>query len=98
MTPPEPTLSAIGAILEKVRRYPQLRVENTASAITVHPESPDGFPARLDQHRKGCTVSFAGWHEHFESDEEAKALNCFAFGLSEQCRLRVLSRGSFDYC
>lgn len=25
------------------------------------------------------------------------ALSCFAFGLSDECRLRVLSRGSCDY-
>jgi hypothetical protein len=95
MTHTAPGPSAIEAIREKLRRYPQVRADETANSITVHPESRDGFPVRLDQHSRGYTVSFAGWHEEFES--EAEALNCFAFGLSEACRLRVFSRGSFDY-
>ena len=38
---------------------------------------------------------FEGWHEHFERQEEA--LNCFAVGLSDSARLKVLSRGGVDY-
>ena len=87
--------SAIEAIREKLQRYPQLRAEETATSITVEPQQSDGFPVRLDEHGRGYTVSFAGWHEEF--DTESEALNCFAFGLSESCRLRVLGRGSFDY-
>ena len=87
--------SAIEAIREKLQRYPQLRAEETANSITVEPQQSDGFPVRLDEHGGGYTVSFTGWHEEF--DTESEALNCFAFGLSESCRLRVLSRGSFDY-
>ena len=90
-----PGLSAIEAIREKLRRYPHVRAEDTGSSITVPPQSPDGFPVRLDQHSHGFTVSFLGWHEEFDSQDEALA--CFAFGLSEACRLRVFSRGSFDY-
>jgi hypothetical protein len=97
MTQTAHSRSAIEAIREKLQRHPHLRAEETATSITVQPESPDGFPVRLDQHSRGYTVSFAGWHEEFESYEESEALNCFAFGLSERCRLRVLSRGSFDY-
>lgn len=37
----------------------------------------------------------AGWHEEFERPEEA--LECFAFGLSDQTRLCVVSRGGFDH-
>ena len=36
-------------------------------------------------------VSFEGWHERFTVEEEA--LDCFSFGLSESCRLRVTYRG-----
>jgi hypothetical protein len=41
------------------------------------------------------TVSFAGWHEPFDSPEVARRR--FTFGLSERCKLRILSRGTFDY-
>jgi hypothetical protein len=61
MTHPTPRLSAIEAIREKLRRYPQLRADETATSITVPPESRDGFPVRLDQHSRGYTVYFAGW-------------------------------------
>lgn len=32
-------------------------------------------------------VGYGGWHEHFHSPE--KALECFAFGFSDQCRLKI---------
>lgn len=37
-------------------------------------------------------MSFEGWHEAFEQEEEA--LECVAFGLSAACRLRVDYRGN----
>ncbi|MFP5492872.1 MAG: hypothetical protein ACLGG0_15320, partial [Bacteriovoracia bacterium] len=33
-----------------------------------------------------------GWHESFEEADEA--LSCFLFGLSEDCRLKITSRGN----
>jgi hypothetical protein len=95
MTQTAHSRSAIEAIREKLQRYPQLRADETGTSITVRQQQSEGFPVRLDEQRGGYTVSFAGWHEEFDSESEA--LNCFAFGLSESCRLRVLSRGSFDY-
>src|SRR5688572_22777878 len=88
-------MSAADAIRDKLRSYPQLRFEESADCITVPTATPDGFPVSLQQHGSHYTVSFAAWHEEFDS--ELEALNCFAFGLSEECRLRVESRGSFDY-
>jgi len=41
------------------------------------------------------TVGFEGWHEEFT--DEAAALNCFAFGLSTACRLRVFRCRGTDY-
>ena len=42
----------------------------------------------------GFTVNFEGWHEEFTSEDEA--LNCFAFGLSPNCRLAVVLRGNTE--
>jgi hypothetical protein len=39
------------------------------------------------------TVHFEGWHEDFESPEQA--LNCFAFAFSGECRLAITYRGRF---
>lgn len=54
-----------------------------------------GFPVALAVSGNEYVVSFAGWHEHFTSPEEA--LNCFAFGLSEECRLKAHKRGDFAH-
>ena len=88
-------MSAIETIRAKLQSYPNLHYEHTASSITVSPESPDGFSVSFYDEGARFVVSFGGWHEHFDSESEA--LNCFAFGLSDQCRLRVESRGSTDY-
>jgi hypothetical protein len=95
MTETVSLLSAVEQIRQKLQRYPHVQVNSTPTAITASPVSADGFPVRLDERGKRYTVSFSGWHEEFDSQDEA--FSCFAFGLSEACRLRVLSRGSFDY-
>ena len=88
-------MPAIKTIRRKLQRYPELRYDETSDSIIVHPPSSEGFAVALYQRDGAYTVSFAGWHEEFNS--EGEVLNCFAFGLSEECRLRVLSRGRWDY-
>jgi hypothetical protein len=88
-------MSAIEAVRVKLQSHPQLQYEHTASSITVAPETADGFPVSLFANGTSFVVGFGGWHEHFDSESEA--INCFAFGLSDQCRLRVTSRGDTDY-
>jgi hypothetical protein len=41
----------------------------------------------------GYTVSFEGWPEDFGNADEA--MNAFAFGLSDEARLREYRRGGF---
>ncbi len=36
-------------------------------------------------------------HQHFDKSEVDDALDCFAFGLSDKCRVKVFSRGGRDY-
>lgn len=95
MTETVSPLSAVEQIRQRLQRYPHVQVTGTPTAITALPVSADGFPVTFDEHGDRYTVSFAGWHEEFDSQEEA--LSCFAFGLSEACRLRVLTRGSSAY-
>ncbi len=94
-TPHAGRLTAVEAILRRLREYPELCTDQTPDSVSVHPVSPTGFTVSLYQHSSGYSVSFEGWHEEFQTEEDA--LNCFAFGLSDECRLRVLSRGGFDY-
>jgi hypothetical protein len=84
-------MSAIEAIKQKLRAYPDLRFSEGANWITIHPASEDGFSVSLEVRQNTFTASFEGWHEEFRSEDEA--LNCFAFGLSSECRLRVELRG-----
>jgi len=64
------------------------------------PESVQMFARELEIAIRAVTedefiVSFDGWHEHFKS--QVDALNCFALGLTDQCRLKVFRRGRTDY-
>ncbi len=82
-------------ILNKLKKYPSLDYDSSDGYVTVHPFSNDGFTVRFDtvigESDDPYIVSFEGWHEHFDDAEEA--LNCFAYGLSSKCRLRVHERG-----
>jgi hypothetical protein len=88
-------VSAIAKIAAKLSAYPDVRhaVEGTGAVrtITVLPGAEDGFAVRLTESRGHWTVGYEGWHEEF--DDEDAALECFAFGLSAACRLRVEYRG-----
>jgi hypothetical protein len=88
-------MNAIEQIVEKLRKYPHLKFELGESSITVQPTSSQGFTVGLEITGSRHTVFFNGWHEDFQGQEEA--LDCFAFGLSDECRLKECRRGSFAY-
>ena len=87
-------MTAIGKIQEKLQRYPGLRFTVNGNTITVEPSHAGGFTVWLTEGQSGFTVGFDGWHEEFENEEEA--LSVFTFGLSEDCRLKVVQRGGAD--
>jgi hypothetical protein len=88
-------MNPIDEIETRLRKYPEVKYESTASSITVLPSSETGFNASFDVGNNRYTVSFNGWHEEFEDASEA--LDCFAFGLSDECRLKEGRRGSSAY-
>jgi hypothetical protein len=88
-------MSAVERITERLRCHPELACRVSGGTITVEPPTSNGFPVSLTEGAGEWVVAFGGWHEHFTSEEEA--LSCFAFGLSDRCRLRVHYRGSFPY-
>ena len=89
-------MNLIDDIKTRLSRYPHIRYESDASSITVFPHSPDGFAVTLVVNDGNLyTISFEGWHEDFEGDDEA--LTAFAFGLSDECRLKEYRRGNFAY-
>lgn len=89
-------MNLIEDIKARLKKYPDVRYEWDASSITVRPSSPDGFAVMLVVSAPNSyTIAFDGWHEDFEDPEEA--LEVFAFGLSNECRLKEFRRGRFAY-
>jgi hypothetical protein len=88
-------MNPIDEIKTKLRDYPDVKYKSTDSSITVLPSSDTGFNVTLDSALGNYTVSFNGWHENFADASEA--LDCFAFGLSDECRLKEHRRGRFAY-
>ncbi len=86
-------MNSIEEVKEKLKNYPELEWEEENSTISVTPK--DGFTVWLTESEEDCTVGFNGWHEEFS--DKSEALNCFAFGLSDKCRLKVYCRGSTEY-
>ena len=90
-----PLMRLFEEIQERLRKYPHVKYEIDTSSITVLPVSDEGFTVRLDVVQDQYTVSFNGWHEAFQKEDDA--LNLFAFGLSDECRLEECRRGNFAY-
>ena len=88
-------MNPIDEIKTRLREYPDVKYQSSASSITVLPSSNAGFNVGLDVAPGRYTVSFNGWHEDF--DDESEALDCFAFGLSDECRLKEYRRGNLAY-
>lgn len=88
-------MSAIDKLLGKLAKYPAAKVTRKDRSITIEPQDDVGFRVELVAEQGHCTVFFDGWHEEFESEEEA--LDCVGFGLSPACRLAVTYRGPFPY-
>ncbi|HLL60586.1 MAG TPA: hypothetical protein VK338_02625 [Candidatus Nitrosocosmicus sp.] len=90
--------SIIIKIKEKLKKYPHVKYKATDYSIVVYPVNSKGFEVWLSiDSSKGnqYTVSFDGWHEHFTNEKEA--LNCFALGLSSECRLKAYLKGNQPY-
>lgn len=90
-SPSEP-LTAIERIRRKLVRHHSIRFTIDGRTVNVHPSCADGFNVGLSENDGSYTVAFDGWHEEFTDLEDALAT--FAFGMSEDCRLKVVMRGS----
>ncbi len=89
-------MKVIDEIKRRLSKYPDIQFSSDDCSITVLPVSPEGFSVTVtEMSGNGYTVFFEGWHEDFEDANEV--LNVFAFGLSDECRLREYRRGGFAY-
>jgi hypothetical protein len=85
--------SIIQKLIDKLAKYPGVKYSKTNDSITVEPKDEKGFAVSLGVGPRDLIVSSDFWHEHFDKDQEDEALNCFAFMLSDSCRLRINYRG-----
>ena len=84
-------MDAIEVLKAKLSAYPHVRYTDNGYKLDVHPHDRSGFTVSLQRLAPSeFLVSFEGWHEEFKSSEEA--LDCVAFGLSEECRLAISYR------
>ena len=88
-------MDVIEEFKDKLRNYPYARYAADEHSISIFPDSETGFTVSLVIHGNNYTVYFDGWHEDFQDQEEA--LNCLAFGLSTDCRLKEYRRGNFTH-
>lgn len=60
--------------------------------LVVPPGSGDGFEVTLRiVHDRQFVVTYDGWHHTFDRAEDAA--DCFEYGLSDSCRLKITFRG-----
>src|SRR5262249_26725421 len=85
----------ISRIREKLTRHPGVTFNARERFLEIPAQKPTGFQVWAEEGQNRYTIGFEGWHEEFT--DVGEALNCFAFGLSTACRLRVFRRGGMDY-
>jgi hypothetical protein len=90
-------MNPINTIKERVKKYPNLQIVEGPGSITIKAESEDGFDVSFEEKKDEYIVYFEGWHEHFKKAEIENALNCFALGLSDSCRIKEFSKKGKPY-
>ena len=80
-----------------LKKYPELIIEEDNNFISATPAHKEGFEVWFSEDKEEYTVGYSGWHQHFKKSDAEDALECFAFGLSNKCRLKVTSRGGKTY-
>lgn len=81
-------------INEKLQDYSDYSIDINKKHLRVTCDNPGSFEVSISEQDGDFLVGYDGWHEHFS--DLKPALNCFAFGLSEECRLKVTLRGQLE--
>ena len=88
-------VTLVARIQEMLRRFPHVTYHASARHLEIPAQTRCGFKVWIQQHSRSYVVGFERWREQFANVDAAQ--NCFLFGLSRACRLRVLSCGGVDY-
>lgn len=81
-------------IRTKLDKYTGFDAEVGETHIIIACQNAESFDVSFHAEGDNFLVGFDGWHEHFDAEDDA--LNCFAFGLSKECRLKVVKRGQME--
>lgn len=84
-------MNPIAELRDKLIDLPDIRFMAEADALMVFPADDTGFAVSIRKEGEEFEVAFSGWRARFTEPQEA--FNCMTFGLSDDCRLRVESRG-----
>src|SRR5438874_13740503 len=75
---------------------PTIKFTLERDLLRVLPHTSDEYEAVIRQARTGeYTVWLDSWHEEFQ--EYPPARDCFLFGLSDRCRIKVFKKASFRF-
>ena len=84
--------SVIDRAARTLRAIDGVVFDATDNTITVPPASDEGFLVRLRMvHDREFVVWYDQWQHAFDRAEDA--LDCFEYGLSDSCRLKITLRG-----
>ena len=86
----------IQLIKEKISKYPSLPIEETNNSLIIKTLLNEGFDISIYFDKKEVTIFYEGWHEHFQLDDIENILSCIMFGLSDKCRIKIISRRNSD--
>ena len=83
--------SVIDNAVRALRAVDGVVFDATDDTITVPPASDEGFRVRL---RMMSDRAFGVWYDqwHHDFDRAEDALDCFEYGLSDSCRLKITLR------
>ena len=86
----------IKRIKEEFKVYDKIIFEEKDESIILKTQEKNGFDISIFIDESECTVYYEGWHEHFQINDEYDILECIRFGLSDKCRIKIISRRSSD--
>jgi len=85
----------LNLIKNKLKNFNNISYNTEDNILTVFPKKNTGFTVSFVITDKKYYVYYDVWNVEFKNINDA--IDCFAFGLTNQCRLKVKSRGSKDY-
>ena len=80
---------------QRLEGHPDIRFDASDKQLTIYAADENGFDISVIEDNFEATVYFGGWHQHFDTTEEA--IQCVGFGLSDECRIKVHRRGAKPY-